>query len=225
MPADISQDAPPTAAPEWTQAAPAEEPKKLSAVLLEMAVSLPPETISVRELAERIGERGMLAFCLFLNLPFLLPVSVPGVSTVFGALVALVGAGVMLNRLPWMPERLVKRRIARDQVVRTLEHGSRFVAKLEKLAHPRLTLLAQGAAIERWNGFVLLGAGLLLMAPFGLVPFSNTLPALAACFVIIGILERDGAMILLGYASVVGTIIYFGALIAGAGFGLHGLIK
>jgi hypothetical protein len=225
MTADISHDAPPAAAPDWTAPKPAEEPGKLSAVLLDMAASLPADTISVRELADRIGERGMLAFCLFLNLPFLLPVSVPGVSTVFGALVALVGAGVMLNRLPWMPDRLMRRRISRDHVVRTLEHGSRFVAKLERLAHPRLTLLAQGAAIERWNGFVLLSAGLLLMAPFGLIPFSNTLPALAACFVIIGILERDGAMILLGYASAVGTLVYFGALIAGAGFGLHGLIK
>ena len=224
MSADISHDAPAPAAP-WSETTPAEPPRKLSAVLLEMAASLPPEAVSVRELADRLGERGMLAFCLFLNLPFLLPVSVPGVSTVFGALVTLVGLGVMLNRLPWMPERLVKRRVPRDHVVRTLEHGSRFVAKLEKLAHPRLTLLAQGAAVERWNGFVLMSAGLLLMAPFGLIPFSNTLPALAACFVVIGILERDGAMILLGYASAVGTLVYFSALIAGAGFGLHGLIK
>jgi hypothetical protein len=223
MSADLPQNAPP--APGWTVPAAAEEPRKLSAVLLEMAASLTEETVSVRELADRIGERGLLVFCLFLNLPFLLPVSVPGVSTAFGALVALVGAGVMLDRLPWMPDRLVKRRIARAHVVRTLEHGSRFVAKLEKIAHPRLTLLAQGTAVERWNGFVLLSAGLLLMAPFGLIPFSNTLPALAACFVIIGILERDGVLILLGYLSAVGTLVYFSALIAGAGFGLHGLIK
>lgn len=199
--------------------------RKLSAALLDMAATLPAQAITVRELSEKIGERGLLVFCLFLNLPFLLPVSVPGFSTVFGALVTLVGFGVMLNRLPWIPERLMRRAIPKEQVVRVLEHGSRFVAKLEKAAHPRLTALAVGWGVERWNGFVLLAAGLLLMAPFGLIPFSNTLPALAACFIIIGILERDGAMILLGYASVVGTVVYFSALIGGAGAGIHSLVK
>jgi hypothetical protein len=32
-------------------------------------------------------------------------------------------------------------------------------------------------------------------------------------------------MILLGYASAVGTVVYFSALIAGAGAGVHSLIK
>ena len=212
--------------PAWTGGVAAES-KKLSAVLLEMASTLPAGSVSVRELAERIGERGMLVFCLFLNLPFLIPVSIPGVSTVFGLLVILVGAGVMMARLPWMPARLLNKQVDSGHMAKTLEHGSRFVAKLEKLAHPRLSALAQGKAIERWNGFMLMTAGLLLMAPFGFVPFSNTLPALAACFIIIGILERDGAFILLGYLTEVGTVVYFAALIAGAaaaGVGLHGLI-
>ncbi len=182
----------------------------------------------MRELLEGIGEQGLLVFCLLLNLPFLLPVSVPGVSTVFGLLVALVGAGVILGRLPWLPDRLMNRRIASVQMVRTLEHGSRFLARLEKMAHPRLGALAEGYAIERWNGFVLLSAGILLMAPFGLIPFSNTLPALAASFIIIGILERDGVFILLGYLTEIGTVVYFGALIAGAaaaGSGIYHLFR
>jgi len=219
--ADVSMPAESTDVPPSTHAA----AKKLSAVLVDMAAALPDGAITVRELSERIGERGLLVFCLFLNLPFLLPVSIPGVSTIFGALVTLVGFGVMLNRLPWMPDRMMRRAIPRDQVVRILEHGSRFVARLEKAAHPRLTSLAVGWGVERWNGFVLMASGLLLMAPFGLIPFSNTLPALAACFIIIGILERDGAMILLGYVSAVGTVVYFAALIAGAGAGVHSLIK
>ena len=41
----------------------------------------------------------------------------------------------------------------------------------------------------------LLLAGLLLMAPLGLVPFSNTLPALGVLFLSLGILERDGLFI------------------------------
>ncbi len=197
-------------------------------MLLDIARALPPESVSVRELLERIGEKGLLVFCLLLNLPFLLPVSIPGVSTVFGLLVALVGAGVMLGRLPWLPDRLMERRVASVHMVRTLEHGSRFLTRLEKMVHPRLGALAQGYAIERWNGFMLFSAGILLMAPFGLIPFSNTLPGLAACFIVIGTLERDGLFILLGYLTEVGTVVYFAGLIAGAvaaGSGIYHMVR
>ena len=45
----------------------------------------------------------MLLVCVFLTLPFLLPVSIPGVSTVFGLAIILIGVGVTLNRVPWLP--------------------------------------------------------------------------------------------------------------------------
>ena len=67
--ADVSMPAESTDVPPSTHAT----AKKLSAVLVDMAAALPDGAITVRELSERIGERGLLVFCLFLNLPFLLP--------------------------------------------------------------------------------------------------------------------------------------------------------
>jgi hypothetical protein len=54
------------------------------------------------------------------------------------------------------------------------------------------------------------------MLPFGLVPFSNTLPALAALLLALGLIERDGVSIAAGYVMNVVTIVYFGSLVAGA---------
>jgi hypothetical protein len=196
----------------------------LSCALSEAARSLPSESASVREILALIGEQGMLMFCIFLTIPFLVPVSIPGVSTVFGLLVILIGIGVALNRVPWLPDRLLDRRFPTQKLVPALEQGSRLLSKLERLLHPRWAPLVRGPRINRFNGWMIALAGVLLMAPFGLVPFSNTLPALAALFVAAGVLEQDGLFVFLGYGWIVGTIVYFVALIAGAiaaGMGLH----
>ena len=66
------------------------------------------------------------------------------------------------------------------------------------------------------NAALILGA-VLLMMPFGLIPFSNTFPAVAILFLAIGLLQRDGLCILLGHISNVLTILYFAVLIGGGG--------
>lgn len=199
----------------------------LSKALSKAAGSLSGETASARELLALIGEQGMLMSCILLTIPFLVPVSVPGVSTVFGLLIVLIGAGVASNRVPWLPDRLLKRRFATPKLVSALEQGARLVSRLERLLHPRWAALSQGRGINRFNGSMIVVAGMLLMAPFGLVPFSNTLPALAALFLAAGMLQQDGLFVFLGYLGVAGTILYFALLIAGAvaaGVGLHRIL-
>ena len=214
------------AQPAVTEAAP-QRPEALSEYLLEVARSLPAGTISVRELFQRVGPQGMLMVCIFLNLPFLVPVSIPGVSTVFGLLVILIGLGLASHRLPWLPERLMKRPIPSERLGAAFEAGARLVGRIERWLHPRLFRLTQGAAMTRVNGLMIVAGGVLLMFPFGLVPFSNTLPAAACLAVALGMLQKDGACVLAGYGLVVATVVYFGVLVAGAvaaGMGLGQLL-
>ena len=63
------------------------------------------------------------------------------------------------------------------------------------------------------------------MMPFGLIPFSNTFPAVAILLLAIGLLQRDGVCILLGHISNVVTIIYFGVLIGGGGLAVRELVN
>jgi hypothetical protein len=201
--------------------------ESLSSSLTRAARSLSGETASVRELLALIGEQGMLMFCIFLTIPFLVPVSIPGVSTVFGLLVILIGVGVSTNRVPWLPARLLERRFPTPKLVPALEQGAKLLTRLERFLHRRWVRLAGGAAINRFNGMMIVLSGLLLTAPFGLVPFSNTLPALATLFLAAGMLEQDGLFVFLGYLWVLGTIVYFSALIAAgiaAGVGLHRIL-
>ena len=48
--------------------------KSLGETLRQMSNAITKERISLRELLELIGEQGLLVFCMFLTIPFLLPV-------------------------------------------------------------------------------------------------------------------------------------------------------
>jgi hypothetical protein len=92
------------------------------------------------------------------------------------------------------------------------------VRRLEKVSRPhRLPSLVEGRLVEKLNDLAFILAALLLMAPFGFIPFSNTLPALALLCFSIGLMQRDGVSILLGHLANLVTIVYFAFLIGGGG--------
>src|SRR3546814_13454829 len=93
-----------------------------------------------------------------------------------------------------------------------------WVRRLERISRPhRLRALVAGRVQNMFNNLAFILAALLLMALFGFVPFSNTLPALALMFLAAGLLQRDGVAVLLGYLANVGPISYLGLLLGGAG--------
>ena len=79
----------------------------MSAALAGAATAVRDPTVSLRELLGALGEQGLLVFCGVLAAPFLLPVTVPGMSTVLGLPMLLIGFAVMVSRVPWLPERLL----------------------------------------------------------------------------------------------------------------------
>lgn len=169
------------------------------------------DTVTLRNLMAAIGEQGLLVLCAIATLPFLIPVSIPGVSTVFGAAIVLLSAAITMNRLPWLPQRILDRPLSTAKLLPALRKGVAIVSKLDAWVRPRLPALSAGG-MARANGLVLTFAGLLLMAPFGLVPFSNTAPAVAILLLTMGMLQRDGLFVLLGYVATVLTVVYFSVL-------------
>ncbi len=186
--------------------------RSLSETLLEVRESIRGEHITLGHLLELVGEQGLLLFVMLLMVPFLLPVSIPGVSTVFSLVVILVGAGVALNRIPWLPARLLKHTIAVAGLLPALDKGVSLTRRIDKVIQPRLLALTHGATLNRLNGVMMVVAGILLLFPLGLVPFSNTLPGVAVLLLAAGLMQRDGLFVLLGYVMVLLTLVYFGAL-------------
>lgn len=194
--------------------------KSFSEELSEMAYSIPPQGINLRNLLERLGERGSLTICMILTIPFLLPISIPGSSIPFGLIISFIGIGTLADRPPWLPKSLMNLHFQREKIIRILRKGARLFARIEMLIHPRFPVLTHKTTVERLNGIAMILSALLLMIPLPL-PFSNTLPAYAVLFFAAGSLERDGYAIIIGYLMLLATIFYF-ALVVSFGFEVLG---
>lgn len=180
---------------------------------------LPTDRVTLGEMLDVFGDEGLLLLSMLLTLVFLIPVSIPGVSTVFGAAILLVGISRVLRRPLWLPSQLRTRSLPADKLRPGLVAGMKWVRRLEAISRPRrLPWFVEGVGMDLFNNLAFVFAALLLMMPFGFVPFSNTLPALALLLYGLGFVQRDGGAIVSGHLAAIGTTIYFTVLIAGGGY-------
>ncbi|WP_223878021.1 exopolysaccharide biosynthesis protein [Luteimonas sp. MC1825] len=194
--------------------------------LLAVIDRLPTGDMTLGTLLEVLGDEGLLVIAILLTLVFLIPVSIPGVSTVFGAAILLVGISRLSGRPLWVPARLRTRALPADRLRPGLIAGMAWVRRLEQVSRPhRISAAVDGRAVEAFNNLAFIFAALLLMAPFGFVPFSNTLPALALLLYAVGFIQRDGGAVLLGHVATIGTVAYFSVLIGGGGLAIRELMQ
>jgi hypothetical protein len=187
---------------------------------------LPPHEVTLNEIMDIVGVDSLMFLTVFMSLIFLVPVSIPGVSTVFGTGILLIGITHLLARKLWLPGVVAHRKLSTQKLREGFERALIWIHRLERVSRPhRLPRLTTGRVANLVNNLAFILAALLLMAPFGFIPFSNTLPALALIFLALGMMDRDGGSILLGHLSNVATIIYFGFLIAGGGFSIVELFQ
>lgn len=190
-----------------------EPAQSLGERLHQLAQGLPEAGITVMELVRSLGREGLLLLAIALCIPFLLPVSIPGVSTVFGALILCIGVSELLAIPIWLPERVGRYQLTRERMQSILDLGARWVTRLASWSEPRhLALTAE--PMRRFNGALIVGAAALLMMPLAFIPFSNTLPAASAIFLAAGILNRDGRFWCFGVGLLLLSMVYFAIIFA-----------
>lgn len=194
---------------------------------IELIIQKMPQTeVTLVEIMDIVGADSLLLLTIFLSLIFLVPVSIPGVSTVFGSAVLLIGITRLFARKLWLPEKIATRKLSSEKLKEGFRKALVWFHRLEKVSKPhRLRGLASTGVFSIFNNLSFILAALLLMMPFGLIPFSNTLPAIALIFFAIGLMQQDGISILLGHLSNIATIAYFGFLIAGGGWSISQFIS
>jgi len=186
---------------------------RLSAALDETRRAVTGHEVTLRELLAHVGEQGLLVFCAILAMPFLLPVTLPFMSTALGLPMLLIGIAVVLNRVPWLPSRVLDHALPSATVQHVLERATHAASRFEHLVRPRLLALTDSALANSIHGVVLVIAVLVLMAPLPLVPFANTLPAAGVILLCLGMAERDGVLILLGQLATLVATAFVGSLL------------
>jgi hypothetical protein len=195
------------------------EDKSCSQVLFDLMQTAPRDGMTVRALIHALGERGLLMACMLFSLPSLLPIPIPGMSVPQGLVITLIGLGIVLNRAPLLPERLLEYRLPHKSLFQILEKGARLFHRIEKVSYPRLLPLTHGW-VHALNGVLLVGGAIVLSLPLP-IPFSNVLPAYGILFTAFGTLQRDGWLVLAGYGMYVLTGLYLGLIFA---FGMGGVM-
>jgi hypothetical protein len=189
-------------------------PRRLSEELAALAEAFAERAVTLREVMDRLHGRGYTLLLTFLALPFCTPIPLPGLSTPFGLVIALIGLRLSLRLEPWLPARLLNTRLPRRFFGRVLHAGERVVRLLEWGLRPRWVVLLEHPILHHAYGVMILVAGLLLVLPLP-IPFSNALPALVVVLTAGAMLERDGycAVAALGVFAV--TLAFFGGLVWG----------
>ncbi|MDB5511514.1 MAG: exopolysaccharide biosynthesis protein exod [Enterovirga sp.] len=163
-----------------------------------------------------LRDRAFALLVVLLGLPNCLPMP-PPIPFVCGLLLALVAAQIAAGRsAPWLPSSLLRRSIPQDAVQRAVRRALPVLQRLERWSQPRMTFLESPIAF-RIIGFLLLAlaVGLLVAAPvIGQIPLG-----VAVCLVGLGLVERDGIVIVAGLAiGAVGLALSLGfvyAIVAG----------
>jgi hypothetical protein len=188
--------------------------EKLEAVIK----NIPSTEVTLIEILESIGNESLMFLTIFLSLVFLVPVSIPGVSTVFGSAILLIGISRLFNRKLWLPKQIANRTIAAEKLIVVVNRALVWFRRLERFSRPyRFQVITHEGNFGLFNKLSYILAAVLLMVPFGFIPFSNTLPAIALIFLAVGAMQKDGGCIFIGHLSNLLTIVYFSALIAGGG--------
>jgi hypothetical protein len=186
---------------------------RLSETLDATRAAIRGERVSLRELLAIVGEQGLLVFCAILGMPFMLPVTIPAMSVALGTPMLLIGIAVVLNRVPWLPDRVLDHALPGETVRQVLERASRTAMRFEHLVRPRWLALTSTPAVNSLHGLMIIFGVLVLMAPLVLVPFANTLPALGIILLALGLAERDGVVILAGYLVTLFAALFVGGLL------------
>lgn len=190
---------------------------RLSAELHQLAEAFRERSVTLREVIGKLGDRATALLVVILALPFCAPVSIPGLSIPFGAVILLLSAGYATGRPLWLPAKLLAVELPPRFFRGLLEATSRLLGWIERRMRPRWLWFTAGRGWLRLHALAVCAGAVLLLLPLGGIPFTNTLPALVVVVGTLGMLERDGAAVAAAYGLLVATLAYF-ALFAGVAF-------
>jgi hypothetical protein len=173
---------------------------RTSVILLELAAGS-DERLTIGELLAALRQQAFAALILVLGLPNCLPMP-PPIPLLFGFLLCFVALQMVAGRTaPWLPRRVLQRSLSRADFARAVGRAMPTLRRLEQWSRPRFAIVGTPLGIRIVGGVVLIIALTLLVA----APFIGQIPlGLAACLVGLGLVERDGLLVLIG--AIVGAI-------------------
>jgi hypothetical protein len=156
----------------------------ISRIVAEVAARFPGERISLGDMALAFGDRAFGLLILLLLLPSLLP----GMASVFGTPVLILGVQMGLGRgVPKLPAFIARQSIKREDLLRLAGSSSKWLRKVERFVKPRPGFFTSPLG-DRLFGWLTAYVALMLILPG---PGTNGPPAFGAIVMALGLVEHD----------------------------------
>lgn len=188
---------------------------RLSEEIGQLVTAFSERPVRLREVLEVTQGRGYTLLLALLSLPFCTPIPLPGLSTPFGLVIALIGFRLSLRQQPWLPQRLLDVELPATFFPSFLAATGRLVRGMECFLRPRWTVLLDAGMLHHAYGLMILVCGVLLLLPLP-VPFSNFMPALTVVLLAAAMLEQDGYFVVAGLVVFAMTLMFFAAILFGS---------
>ncbi|MEM1301273.1 MAG: exopolysaccharide biosynthesis protein, partial [Pseudomonadota bacterium] len=122
-----------------------------------------------------------------------------------------VSGQILLGRSkPWLPQKLAGRTVSKAALENLARRAEPWLKRIEALSKPRLTGLTRAPA-DQIVGLFLVAFSASILVP---LPGTNSVPGLAVVIVSMGLLQRDGILVVLG--GLLGTAWIASLILAGA---------
>lgn len=156
------------------------------------------DRVTLSELLHSLHERGFGLLMLFLALPNCVPLpSPPGVSTLLSIPLLFLSVQMVLGYdSPRLPTKIANRSISRSFLAKMVSYASPKLKKIELLLKPRFSFASTPRG-EKILGFFWLLFAISIAVP---LPMSNFVPGVGIAISALGLLSRDGVIIILGIA-------------------------
>lgn len=173
------------------------------------------DEVSVHDIRDTMGQR---SYGPFLAVPALIELSpiggIPGLPTVIALIIAIMAAQLAFGRKHlWLPGFLDNRKIGGDKLKKGMEWIDKPAGWLDRLLRPRLQKIAGGAGLR-----VVAVLCILLcctVPPLELLPFASSIPMGAIALMGLGLMARDGLVILIAAILSMGSFWFIFEVING----------
>lgn len=184
-------------------------PLPLSERLAEIAAEAGEDRITFSELARQLHSRvwgGLLLIFAAINV---MPLP-PGTSTIIALPIVLVSVQMVFGRTaPWFPGRLDRRGVTKGELQGLIGRMAWLEARIERIFKPRLPQLT-GATAMRVIGVICSVLGVIAMLPILMI---HNAPALAIVLFGLGLIYRDGVMIIVAAIAAALALLFDAALV------------
>lgn len=175
------------------------------------------DSIPLGRITDALGDRAFGLLVLIFALPNIIPM-IPGVSTISGVVIAIVGLQMLIGRrAPWLPGFVASRSLPRGETQAMIARTMPWIHRLEAFARPRAVFMTRGV-MRMLVGAMFVLLGVVLALPLSWI--GNFPPGVALLVMSIGLLEEDGLLVgighVLGIFATLLVVVIVGGVIAGA---------